>query len=118
AILARATSSSKTRWNGPFTAVELLQQIASNTFVGEDGLRDEISGQNEPIKEWEEFAPFTEQTQLKREVVAEEKAVVRAVAAEKKGGVAKFIIAAIVVLAAGGGIATFLLTKKGTRNDE
>ncbi len=104
--------------HGPFTAVELLQQIASNTFTGDDGLRDEISGQNEPIKAWEEFAPFAEQTQLKREVVAEEKAVVRAVAAEKKGGVAKFIIAAIVVLAAGGGIATFLLTKKGTRNDE
>jgi hypothetical protein len=104
--------------HGPFTAVELLQQIATNTFKPNDGIRDEISGQNLPIKEWEEFAPFAEQAQLKREVVAEQKAVVRAAAAEKKGGIAKFIIAAIVVLAAAGGIAAFLLKKKGTRNDE
>ena len=47
--------------HGPFTAVELLQQIASNTFTADHTLRDEISGQSREIKEWEEFAPFAEQ---------------------------------------------------------
>ena len=37
--------------HGPFSAVELLQQIASNGFVAEDILRDEISGQTKPIAE-------------------------------------------------------------------
>ena len=126
ALKARLESDPRPRYvvskdrmdHGPFSAVELLQQIASNTFTGDHGLRDEISGQQKPVKEWEEFAPFAEQTQLKREVVAEEKAVVRAVRAEKKGGIAKFIVAAIVVLAAGGALTAWLLKSKGTRNDE
>src|SRR5262249_24152050 len=46
--------------HGPFSAVELLQQIASHAFIAEHGLRDEISGQQLPIGEWEEFAPFAE----------------------------------------------------------
>lgn len=104
--------------HGPFTAVELLQQIASNTFVGEHTLRDEISGQSQPIKDWEEFAPFAEQAALKRHVVAEEKAVVKAARAEKKSGIAKFVVAGIVVLALAGGLTTWLLTKKGTRRED
>jgi hypothetical protein len=104
--------------HGPFTAVELLQQIASNTFALDHGLRDEISGQSMPIKEWEEFAPFAEQAALKREVVAEEKAVVRAVAAEKKSGITKTLVGAVIVLALAAGIAFFLTRKKGTRDED
>lgn len=104
--------------HGPFTAVELLQQIASNTFALDHGLRDEISGQSMPIKEWEEFAPFAEQAALKREVVAEEKEVVRAVAAEKKSGITKTLVGAVVVLALAAGIAFFLTRKKGTRDED
>src|SRR5580658_3291026 len=61
--------------HGPFSAVELLQQIATNSFRPEHTLRDELSGQSHAIKDWPEFAPFAEQAQLKREVIAEEKAV-------------------------------------------
>jgi hypothetical protein len=43
---------------GPFSAVELLQQIAQHQFVGENLLRDGISGQELAISDWEEFAPF------------------------------------------------------------
>lgn len=104
--------------HGPFTAVELLQQIASNTFVGDDGLRDEISGQQQPIAEWEEFAPFATQTQLVREKKAEEKAVVRAADADKKRGVAKSIIAGSVVVAVAGVLGVWFMAKRGLHKDE
>ncbi|MBV9949871.1 MAG: hypothetical protein JOZ69_23720, partial [Myxococcales bacterium] len=61
--------------HGPFTAVELLQQIASHAFTADHGLRDEISGQQLPIGEWEEFAPFAEQAHLLRARRAEQRAV-------------------------------------------
>ncbi len=104
--------------HGPFTAVELLQQITSNTFTGDHQLRDEISGQSRPINEWEEFAQFAEQAALKREIVAEKKEVARAVSEEKKAGVAKsaFGVVIVLMLLAGGGF--FIYKKVGHRNDD
>jgi len=103
--------------HGPFSAVELLQQIASNAFTGKHGLRDEISGQSREIAEWEEFAPFAEQAALKREIVQEKREVARAVEDEKKAGVAKsaFGVAIVLVLLGVGGL--FIYKKVGHRND-
>ncbi len=103
--------------HGPFNAVELLQQIMSNSFLGEHVLRDEISGQSREIGEWEEFAPFAEQAALKREIVQEKKEVARAVAEEKQAGVAKsfFGVVIVLMLLAGGGF--FIYKKVGSRND-
>jgi hypothetical protein len=103
--------------HGPFTAVELLQQIASNTFTPSHILRDEISGQAHEIKEWEEFAPFAEHAALKREVVAEKKEVARVAQEEKQAGVAKsaFGVAIVLVLLGFGGF--FIYQKVGHRND-
>ncbi|HEY4012614.1 MAG TPA: hypothetical protein VGM06_04715 [Polyangiaceae bacterium] len=103
--------------HGPFTAVELLQQIASHAFSAADGLRDEISGQQMPIGEWEEFSPFAEQAHLLREKRAEQKAVVRAATADKKRGIAKTILAGGLVLALGGALAVWFFTRRGTRDD-
>jgi eukaryotic-like serine/threonine-protein kinase len=104
--------------HGPFSAVELLQQIASHAFSDADGLRDEISGQNFPIGEWEEFAPFAEQAGLLREKRAQQKAVVRAVDADKKRGLAKTIVAVSCVLALAGVLAVWFFTRRGTRNED
>jgi hypothetical protein len=104
--------------HGPFSAVELLQQIASHSFTGEHGLRDEISGQSMPIADWEEFAPFVEQTSLVREKRAEEKAVVRAADADKKRGVAKSIVAVSVVMALAGVLAVWFFHRRGTHKDD
>lgn len=104
--------------HGPFTAVELLQQIAAHAFDGADGLRDEIGGESKPIGEWEEFAPFAEQAKLLREKRAEEKAVVRAVDADKKQGLAKSIVAASCVVALAGVLAVWFFTRRGTRNED
>jgi hypothetical protein len=104
--------------HGPFTAVELLQQIASHQFVAEHGLRDELSGQSLPIGEWPEFAPFAEQAGLHRQITEEKKEVAKVVQAEKKAGVAKLAIGATVVLVLGGALAAWVVAKRGERSDE
>jgi eukaryotic-like serine/threonine-protein kinase len=125
ALKARLESDPRPRYvvskdrmdHGPFTAVELLQQIASHAFTADDGLRDEISGQHMPIAEWEEFSPFAEQAHLLREKRAEQKAVVRAASADKKRGIAVTVVAAAVVFALGAALAVWFFTRRGTRDD-
>jgi hypothetical protein len=104
--------------HGPFNAVELLQQIASHAFEGGDGLRDEIGGQQMPISDWEEFAPFAEQAMLLREKRAEEKAVVTAVKADQKRGLVTLLVAAGVVSVLAGILAVWFFTRRGVRNED
>jgi len=104
--------------HGPFSAVELLQQIAVNGFVAEDLLRDELSGQTRPIGEWDEFAPFSEQAALKREVIEEKRVVAQVAKAEKKAGLAKSSIGIVVVASLAAGATIWFLTSKGSRNDD
>lgn len=126
ALKARLESDPRPRYvvnkdkmdHGPFTAVELLQQLASHAFTTQDGLRDEISGQQMPIGDWEEFAPFATQAGLLREIRAEEKAVVRAADADKKRGIAKSILAVSVVIALAGVGTVWFFTRRGTRNED
>jgi hypothetical protein len=103
--------------HGPFTAVELLQQIAGNAFVQDDVLRDTLGGEARPIKAWEEFAPFAHQVGLKRELVAEEKAVGKVVQAERKGRVFKLVGSLLLVGALAAGLSVWFFTKKGTRRE-
>jgi eukaryotic-like serine/threonine-protein kinase len=103
--------------HGPFSAVELLQQIATNGFVAEDGLRDELSGQTKPIAEWEEFAPFAEQAALKREVIEEKRVVAEVAKAEKKAGIAKSTIGVAFVVAIAAGAALWFFEVRGSRSD-
>ncbi len=126
ALKARLESDPRPRYvvnkdkmdHGPFSAVELLQQLASHAFTTMDGLRDEISGQQMPIGDWEEFAPFATQAGLLREIRAEEKAVVRAADADKKRGIAKSILAVSVVIALAGVGTVWFFTRRGTRNED
>ena len=103
--------------HGPFTAVELLQQIASHQFEGEHVLRDTFSKDERPINDWEEFAPFAEQAQLARAIIAEKKAVEQVAAAEAKGTKTKTIagIGIVAALAAAVGVAIF--QSRGTTAD-
>lgn len=126
ALKARLESDPRPRYvvskdkmdHGPFTAVELLQQIASHAFTGDHVLRDEISGQYQTIADWEEFAPFAQHAWLHREKKAEERAVVASAEADKKRGVAKTILAASVIVALLGAAGVWLFTRKGTRNED
>ena len=44
--------------HGPFSAVELLQQLAKGSFVATDVLRDDLGGHKKTIGEWNEFKDF------------------------------------------------------------
>jgi hypothetical protein len=103
--------------HGPFSAVELLQQIASNQFVGGDILRDELTGVSQKIEEWEEFSPFAQHAGMHRNIAQEKKEVAKVESAEKKAGAAKFILGGIlaVALVVGGGL--FVMKKVGERKD-
>jgi eukaryotic-like serine/threonine-protein kinase len=104
--------------HGPFSAVELLQQISTNSFTGQHTLRDELSGQSHAIKDWPEFAPFAEQVALKREVIAEKKAVEKVAKAEKRSGAAKGTLGVFIVLALGAGAALWFFQVRGSRKDD
>jgi hypothetical protein len=104
--------------HGPFSAVELLQQIATNQFSGDLGLRDEISGQAMLIGEWEEFAPFAEQAALRREIVAEKKEVARVTQQEKKAGVAKSTVMIAVIIGVVGVLGVFVAKAVGSKKDD
>lgn len=103
--------------HGPFSAVELLQQIASHKFVGKDVLRDELTGGSKAIDEWDEFAPFAQHARLHRDIAQEKREVAIVERAEKKAGAAKFIVgivAAALLLAVG---VFFVIRQVGSRKD-
>ncbi len=103
--------------HGPFSSVELLQQIASHTFNGKDILRDELSGISKDLDEWEEFAPFCEHAKLHRDIVQEKKDVAKVEKAEKTAGAAKYAIGAALALLLVAGGTIFIVKKVGERRD-
>lgn len=103
--------------HGPFSAVELLQQVASHQFVGKDILRDELTGGSKAIDDWEEFAPFAEHARMHRDIAQEKKEVAIVEKAEKKAGAAKVIggaLLAVALLSVGG---FFVYQSVGSRSD-
>ncbi len=104
--------------HGPFSAVELLQQIASNTFTEDDLIRDALTKDERPIKDWDEFAPFAENARLHRDVRAEKQAIERVVAQESKSTTAKAVLVAAVVGLLLAGAAVWFLTVRGSKSDE
>lgn len=104
--------------HGPFNAVELLQQIASHSFVGEDLVRDSVASTEGTIADSPEFAPFAHHARLHRQQKAEKAAIERVVAQESRStrGKAFFGIAVVGVLLAASG--AWFLTQRGARNDE
>src|SRR6185437_1056117 len=83
--------------HGPFSAVELLQQIASGSFTADHVLRDTFTNDERFIKDWEEFAPFAEQAKLNRDIVQEKKQLDAVVTAEKQGAQYKALIGVAVI---------------------
>lgn len=126
ALKARLESDPRPRYvvikegmdHGPFNAVELLQQIASHSFVGEDLVRDTVAGTEQTIGDSPDFAPFAHHSRLHRQQKEEKAAIQRVVAAESRStrGKAFFGIAVVGVLLAASG--AWFLTQRGARNDE
>ncbi|MSP24355.1 MAG: hypothetical protein EXR75_04170 [Myxococcales bacterium] len=80
--------------HGPFTAVELLKQLAQEKFNGEHVLRDVLSGDERPISEWSEFALFVEHTRLGKEHSLEREKHAASVVADATKSQFKTLIAA------------------------
>jgi hypothetical protein len=104
--------------HGPFSAVELLQQIASHAFVESDFLRDSFSNDERPIRDWDEFAPFAEQSRLNRDIKAEKEALERVVVQESRSTRGKAFIGVLAVGALLVVAAVWFITQRGQRSDE
>jgi hypothetical protein len=104
--------------HGPFNAVELLQQVANHTFHDSDIVRDTLSNDERPIRDWDEFAPFAEHAKLHREIKAEKDAIHRVVAQENRSTRGKALLGLLLVggLLAAAGI--WFLTDLGRRSDD
>jgi eukaryotic-like serine/threonine-protein kinase len=104
--------------HGPFSAVELLQQIASGSFLGDYTLRDVFSREERFIKDWEEFAPFAEQAKLNRDIVQEKKDFAAVVVAEKQGARYKALLGGAVLLLMMAGAAGFWARNRTSKEHE
>ena len=103
--------------HGPFSAVELLQQIASHTFTEDSVLRDTFSLEERMIKDWEEFAPFAEQAKLHREIKAEKVELEKTITAEKKATTSKALVGGASLAAITLIIGAIVLKARGSRDD-
>ncbi|HYQ03598.1 MAG TPA: hypothetical protein VER96_33225 [Polyangiaceae bacterium] len=104
--------------HGPFSAVELLQQIATHTFLDADVVRDSLSKDERPIKDWEEFAPFAENARLARDITAEKAAIERVVVQESRSTRGKTLIGVLGVGALLVVAGLWFLKARANRNDE
>lgn len=104
--------------HGPFNAVELLQQIRSHSFGGDDLLQNTETREERPISAWPDFAPFAEHAQRHKDIADEKAAVHFGVAQESKRTRSKLLggilVVSVLLLGAGG----WFVTQVGTRSDE
>jgi hypothetical protein len=91
--------------HGPFTGVELLQQIVSGSFAAHNVLRDALSKDERAIGDWEQFAPFAEQAQRGHQAKKERKALEAGVVIEQRRTQYKVLAAAGVLVIVGAGLA-------------
>jgi eukaryotic-like serine/threonine-protein kinase len=104
--------------HGPFSAVELLQQIAAHTFLDVDVVRDSLSQDERAIKDWEEFAPFAENARLSRDITAEKAAIDRVVVQESRSTRGKTVIGLLGVGALLAVAGLWFLKERANRSDE
>ncbi len=103
--------------HGPFSAVELLQQIATNTFTEDSVLRDVFSQEERTIKDWDEFAPFAEQAKLHREIKAEKVELEKTITAENKATTSKALVGGAALAGITLIIGAIVLKARGSRDD-
>jgi hypothetical protein len=104
--------------HGPFSAVELLQQIAAHAFLDIDVVRDALSQDERAIKDWEEFAPFAENARLSRDISAEKAAIDRVVVQESRSMRGKAVIGVLGVGALLVVAGLWFLKERANRSDE
>lgn len=105
--------------HGPFSAVELLQQIASASFVGSHHVRDTMSNEEKKISEWEQFAQFAEHAKLNRDIKREKKAFEAVVTGEKQRMQWKTLIGVTVLgMIGAAGLAILMRDRLNSKHNE
>ncbi len=105
--------------HGPFSAVELLHQVATGNFLGDHTLRDSLSNEERPIEQWDEFAPFAEQARLSQEAESERHALEQGVEADKQQTQVKaFVGAGVLFIAAAAFLGWYFQTRASQKDDE
>ncbi|HEY5956848.1 MAG TPA: hypothetical protein VIV60_09860 [Polyangiaceae bacterium] len=104
--------------HGPFSAVELLQQIATHGFIDSDLLRDSLSNDERAVKDWDQFAPFAEQARLHRDIKAEKAALETSVVQEQRSTRGKAFFGIIAVGALLAASVVWYFTVRGSKKDD
>ena len=104
--------------HGPFSAVELLHQIATRSFAASHDLLDTFSKEERPISEWPEFAPFAEQAQRGVDAQLERKQRAASVSAESDRTRVKTLVTASIAVLGLAALAGFYFRYGKARSDE
>ncbi len=127
ALKARLESDPRPRYvvikegmdHGPFSAVELLQQIASHSFVGEHLLRDTLSEDVRAIDDWDDFHLFAHQAKLNRDIKQERKALEAVVATERHRQHWKLLVGAgLLGVIASAGVAWWSIQRSREKDEQ
>jgi len=103
--------------HGPFTAVELVRHIDTQSFLEDDRLIDSLDGRHSPIREWPQFAQFAEHAKRTRELVQRQKDIVKVAAQEKKSSRGKTMIGLLMLVGILGAAGAWYSATSEERND-
>jgi len=103
--------------HGPFSAVELLHQIATRSFAGEHELIDTFTKDERPIADWPEFSPFAEQAHKGVEAQRERKQLEASVSADSDRARVKTFVAAAIAIVGIATLAGLYVRKKAKAED-
>ncbi|MBM4358175.1 MAG: hypothetical protein FJ096_08690 [Deltaproteobacteria bacterium] len=104
--------------HGPFTAVELLHQIATRHFDGGHALVDSLTKDERPLADWPDFAPFAEQAARSVAVEQERKDLAAQVSADTVKDRRKMLVATGVALVGVAALAGAYFRFGRARNDD
>lgn len=104
--------------HGPFAAVELLQQIATDSFEEDDLIRDTMDQTEFTIRDSPDFAAFARHARMGRHEKAEKVALAQAVVSESRRTAGKTFIGVAAIFLVLAGVGVWFLESRGQKSDE
>lgn len=104
--------------HGPFAAVELLQQIATDSFEEDDIIRDTVTKSEMLLRESPDFGPFARHARMGRHEKAEKVALAQAVVSESRRTAGKTVIGVLAIVVVLAGVGAWYVQSRGQKNDQ
>lgn len=104
--------------HGPFAAVELLQQIATDSFEEDDLIRDTVGKTEFTIRDSPDFAAFARHARMGRHEKAEKVALAQAVVSESRRTAGKTFIGVAAIFLVLGAVGLWFMERRGQKSDE